>query len=77
MVELLKQIREEMFPFLFYILMIGIVITHIILNLEDVFRNVFGKILIIPSDFQSSSAVAFYLLSLALEDPQLALKKSI
>lgn len=35
------------------------------------------KILIMPSDFQSSSAVAFYLLSLALEDPQLALKKSI
>jgi len=59
MVELLKQLIEEIFPFLFYILMTGTVITHIIPNLEDVFRYAFRKILIMPSDYQSSPAVTF------------------
>lgn len=68
MVELVKKIRDEMFPFSFYIMMIRTVITYVILNLEDVFRYI-GKVLIMPSDYQPSPAVAFYLLSLALEDP--------
>lgn len=60
-----------MLPFLFYILVIDIAITDVILNLEDVCKYIFGKTLIMPSDYRSSPAVTFYLVSLALEDPQL------
>lgn len=63
MVELVKQIRQEVFPFL----MISKVITHIILKPQDVFS--LWEDLIRCSDYQFSPVLTFYLPSLVLEDP--------